>query len=201
MSIERREIKCQGAESNRWDLFARPALARRITGEALHPFRAHARKDVDMTMMPNRFAASVLAVLLLSPASGFAHVSITPRESIHGATERYTVRIPTEGKVATTAAEIEIPEGVIVETLQAPAGWKHEITRKDDRIVAIRWVANVAAGEFIEVGFVARNPRQGTQIVWTLRQRFADGTTSDWTVGPNGTRPTAVTRLAAPPTR
>jgi len=59
----------------------------------------------------------------------------------------------------------------------------------------------VKPGEFIEVGFVARNPRQGTQIVWTLRQRFADGTVTDWTVGPTGTRPTAVTRLAAAPRR
>lgn len=140
-------------------------------------------------------------VVLLFPMAVQAHVSITPRESTHGATERYTVRIPTEGKVATTGADIEIPEGVIVEVLQAPSGWKHEIKRKDDRIVAISWQADVAPGEFIEVGFVARNPRQGAQIVWTLRQRFADGTVTDWTVGPTGTRPTAVTRLVALPRR
>ena len=145
--------------------------------------------------------AAAAAVVLLFPMAVQAHVSITPRESTHGATERYTVRIPTEGKVATTGADIEIPEGVIVEVLQAPSGWKHEITRKDDRIVAISWQADVAPGEFIEVGFVARNPRQGAQIVWTLRQRFADGTVTDWTVGPTGTRPTAVTRLAPAPRR
>jgi uncharacterized protein YcnI len=145
---------------------------------------------------------TIAAIVFLFPVAMQAHVSITPRESTQGATERYTVRIPTEGKVATTAAEIEIPEGVIVETLQAPAGWKQDVKRKDDRIVAITWQANVPPGEFIEVGFVARNPRQGTQIVWTLRQRFADGTVSDWTVAPNGsTRPTAVTRLAPMPKR
>jgi len=141
-------------------------------------------------------SAAVLAWLLLMPAAAQAHVSITPRESTQGATEKYTVRIPTEGKVATTAAELEVPEGVIVETLQAPAGWKHDVKRKDDRIVAITWQADVKPGEFIEVAFVARNPRQGTRIVWTLRQRFADGTVSDWTNGPNGLRPTAITRLA-----
>src|SRR5215216_7487957 len=122
---------------------------------------------IERVHMRTMCQAAAAAILLLLPVTIQAHVSITPRDSTHGATERYTVRIPTEGKVATTAAEIEIPEGVIVETLQAPTGWKHEITRKDDRIVAIRWVANVAPGEFIEVGFVARNPRQGTQIVWT----------------------------------
>ncbi len=141
---------------------------------------------------------TIFAALGLSAAVA-AHVSITPRQSTQGATERYTVRIPTEGKVTTVAAELEVPEGVIVETLQAPAGWKHEIVRKDDRVVAITWRADVAPGEFIEVGFVARNPRQGTRVVWTLRQRFADGTVTDWTKGPNGIRPTSMTKLIPRP--
>jgi len=140
--------------------------------------------------------AAAAALTVLVPAIAGAHVSITPRESTQGVTERYTVRIPSEGKVATIAAELDVPEGVIVETIQAPAGWKHEVRRKEDRIVAITWQVDVKPGEFIEVGFVARNPRQGNQIVWILRQRFADGTVTDWTVGPQGTRPTAVTRLA-----
>jgi hypothetical protein len=61
--------------------------------------------------------------------------------------------------------------------------------------------ADVKPGEFIEVAFVARNPRSGERIVWTLRQRFADGTVTDWTKGPNGIRPTAVTQLTAVATR
>jgi uncharacterized protein YcnI len=145
--------------------------------------------------MKTTIGAAAAALAFLLPAVATAHVSITPRQSTHGITERYTVRIPTEGKVATTAAELEAPEGVIIETVQAPAGWKHEIRRKDDRIVAITWQADVKPGEFIEVGFVARNPRQGNRIVWILRQRFADGTVTDWTNGPQGVRPTAVTQL------
>jgi uncharacterized protein YcnI len=149
----------------------------------------------------SRVRVAPLALALLLPVSADAHVSITPRESMHGATERYTVRIPTEGKVATTSAELEVPEGVIVETLQAPAGWTYDITRKDDRIATITFKTDVKPGEFIEVGFVARNPREGTQIVWTLRQRFADGTVTDWTKGPSGIRPTAVTTLRPAPPR
>lgn len=138
------------------------------------------------------------AVLLLSPIVVHAHVSITPRASTYGATEKYTVRIPSEGKVATVAAEMEVPEGVIIEVLQSPAGWKHQVTRKDDRIVKIVWDVNVPPGEFIDVAFVARNPKQGTRIHWTLRQKFADGTMTDWTVDPKGQpRPTAITQLSA----
>lgn len=150
----------------------------------------------------NRMLLTVAAaIVVLAPAAVQAHVSITPRASTAGATEKYTVRIPTEGKVATVAAEMDVPEGVIIETLQAPAGWKYEVKRAEDRIVSIVWQADVKPGEFIEVGFVARNPRNGNRIVWTLRQRFADGTVTDWTKGPQGIRPTAVTDLAPVPTR
>lgn len=140
--------------------------------------------------------AAVTTLVLLVPAVAQAHVSIWPRESNAGATEKYTVRVPTEGKVTTTGAELEVPEGVVIEVVAAPAGWTYDLRRKDDRIVAITWQMDVKPGEFVEFGFVARNPRDRNEIVWTLRQRFADGTVSDWTTGPGGIRPTAVTRLA-----
>ena len=133
------------------------------------------------------------------PVIGLAHVTIQPRESMHGATQRYTVRIPTEGEVATVGVEMEVPEGVIVEVLQTPMGWTYDVVRADDRIVSISWQVDVKPHEFLEVGFVARNPRRGAEIVWTLRQIFADGTVTDWTNGPNGIRPTAVTRLTPRP--
>jgi uncharacterized protein YcnI len=137
--------------------------------------------------------SAVFAVLI--PAAAFGHVSIWPRQSAAGATEKYVVRVPTEGNVATTGAELEVPEGVIVETLAMPVGWTYELKRQNDRIVAISWKMDIKPGEFAEFAFVARNPRDQTQLVWTLRQRFADGTVSDWTKGPNGVRPTAIVRL------
>jgi uncharacterized protein YcnI len=143
--------------------------------------------------------ACAAGICLLVAGAAHAHVSITPRQSQQGATEKYVVRIPTEGKVATIGADLEAPEGVIIETLQIPAGWTYEVKRADDRIVSIAWNVDVKPGEFIEVAFVARNPREGSEIVWTLRQRFADGTVTDWTNGPNGVRPTARTALTPRP--
>src|SRR5215203_4837177 len=152
--------------------------------------------------MTKSIRVALAAIALLVPAVGQAHVSITPRQSNLGATEKYTIRIPTEGKVATTAAELDVPEGVIVETLQAPAGWKYEVKRADDRIVSIVWQVDVKPGEFVEVAFVARNPRSGDKVVWTLRQKFADGTTQNWTTAPNGTtRATAITQLTPAATK
>ena len=140
---------------------------------------------------------ALMALALLVPAGLKAHVSVWPRESNAGATEKYVVRVPTEGKVTTTSVDLEVPEGVVVETVLAPAGWKQDVKRQSDRIVGITWTMDVKPGEFVEYAFVARNPRDKDRIVWTLRQHFADGTVTDWTVGPNGaTRPTAVTTLA-----
>ena len=141
--------------------------------------------------------AAALTVVL--PSTIQAHITIAPLQSMAGATEKYVLRVPTEGKVATTAAELEVPDGVMVETVAVPNGWKHEIKRQGDRIVAITWTMNIPPGEFVEFAFVARNPRDKTELVWTLRQRFADGTVSDWTKGPNGIRPTAVTKLTPRP--
>ena len=151
--------------------------------------------------MRMRFVQLVNTIAVLSwtwmvPAVSFAHVTISPRESMAGATEKYIVRVPTEGKVTTKSVELEVPEGVTVEAMAVPVGWKHELTKDGDRITAITWTMDVKPGEFVEFSFVARNPRDKTQLVWTLRQKFADGTVSDWTKGPNGTRPTAVTTLA-----
>src|SRR5215210_9284869 len=148
-----------------------------------------------MTKTGRILGAATLALLLSAAVQ--AHVSITPRESTAGATEKYVVRVPTEGKVTTTGAELDVPEGVVVEVLAVPAGWKYEVKRQGDRIVAITWQMDIKPGEFAEFGFVARNPRDKTQIVWTLRQRFADGTVTDFTKTAAGAiRPTAVTKLA-----
>ena len=141
--------------------------------------------------------AAVLTGLLSSTVN--AHITIAPTQSMAGATEKYVVRVPTESKVATVAAELEVPDGVMIEAVAVPNGWKHDIKRQGDRIVAITWTMNIPPGEFAEFSFVARNPRDKTELVWTLRQRFADGTVSDWTKGPNGIRPTAMTKLAPRP--
>ncbi len=141
-------------------------------------------------------AVITAAGLITASIQANAHTSIWPRESRHGATERYTVRVPTEGKVATSGAELEVPAGVIVEVLSVPSGWKQSVKREGDRIVSIKWEVNIPPGEFMEFGFVARNPREGSELVWTLRQIYADGKVEDFTKGPQGIRPTAVTKLA-----
>jgi uncharacterized protein YcnI len=105
------------------------------------------------------------------------------------------MRAPTEGKVATTSVELEIPDGVVVLEVAESAGARHELRKEGERIVAIIWHAEIKPGEFREFSFVARNPRSGDRLVWKAHQRYADGTGADW-AGPEGDRrPASVTRL------
>ena len=142
------------------------------------------------------FLFPAAALFLLLPAAVYAHVSVWPRESTAGATEKYVVRVPAEGKVASKSVELEVPEGVLVEVLSVPTGWKQEVKRNGDHIVGITWLMDIKPGEFQEFSFVARNPKDKSQIIWKLRQNFADGTSVDMTNTPTGVRPNATTKLA-----
>ena len=62
------------------------------------------------SMRPKRGWAVAAALALTIPAIAQSHTTISPRQSTHGATVKYTVRIPTEGDVATTGAELDVPE-------------------------------------------------------------------------------------------
>jgi len=128
----------------------------------------------------------------LRPAS---LVSETPAESKTDATETYSARVPTEGKVATSSVQLDVPDGVSIVSASAPSGATYELKREGDRIVAIVWTAAIAPGASAMLSFVAHNPKAGDHIVWKVHQRYADGTSSEWT-GPAGSRgPAPVTQL------
>ncbi len=141
-------------------------------------------------------AAAVVAAVLLAVQAASAHVTVWPRESPAGASERYVVRVPTEGQVATIAVELEIPPDVTVSGVLTGAAY--EARREGNRIVAITWKQEIKPAEVGEFVFFARNPKTGS-ITWKARQRFADGTSADW-VGVDGDRrPASVTRLKVNP--
>ena len=145
-----------------------------------------------------RTRALIAAIVLMLAASvAQAHVSVRPRESKPSATEKYTVRVPTEGKVATTSVEVDIPQGVMVDSVDAVDGVTADTKREGGRIVSITWTITIEPGANREFTFTAENPSEGTDITWKAHQRYADGTSSEW-VGAAGTRqPAPVTKLTA----
>lgn len=137
--------------------------------------------------------SAVLMSVFATPA--FAHVGISPRESKPGATETYTLRVPSEGGKTTTSVILDVPDGVTVTSVTAPEGGKHEEKKVGDRIVQVTWTIEIKAGANAQLSFVAKNPAQGESITWKVHQKYADDTTSDW-IGAAGSRnPAPVTKL------
>lgn len=142
---------------------------------------------------------TTLTLLVALPTVAAAHVGVRPRESKPGAEERYTVRVPTEGNVATTSVRLEIPDGVTVIEVEKASGESFEAEKKGDRIVAIIWKRNIPPKESAEFFFRARNPQSGSEIAWKAHQHFADGTHTAWVEPAGGKRPGPVTRLVDAP--
>lgn len=146
--------------------------------------------------MQNTMRMTVIGLVVLAGAVVHAHVTVMPRESAAGATERYTVRVPTEGQVTTTSVELDVPPGVTITDVVPGGGFTFDARREGDRIVAITWKQDIPPGARGEFVFIARNPASG-QIAWKARQRFADGTSADWIGVEGDRRPASVTRLIA----
>src|SRR5688572_3793355 len=125
-----------------------------------------------------RIAATVLVVALTGSVIS-AHVKVAPRESQPGAEQRYTVRVPTEGQVATTSMELEVPPDMTIIEVVPGEGYTFETRREGARIVAITWKREIPPKQTAEFAFLARNPK-AAQIMWKAHQRFADGTSADW---------------------
>ena len=139
-----------------------------------------------------RFRMMILTVALMAFATPvIAHVRIVPGESKPGARQTYTVRVPTEGTVATVSVELEIPPGLSV--VSAPPG--SEVKTIGGSITSITWRAQIAPGESRDFVFDAVNPAQAQNLVWKAHQHFADGSVADWIEPTGGRRPAAVTKL------
>ena len=135
-------------------------------------------------------------ILLTVPSLALAHVSVRPRESKAGAEERYTVRVPTEGAVATTHVVLEIPAGLTVLEVEPHGGAGIETTKQGDRITAITWKKEIPPKASAEFVLRATNPSAG-DLVWKAHQHFADGSTADWVGVAGEKRPASVTKLLA----
>lgn len=132
-------------------------------------------------------ASALFAAALLSLGVAFAHIRIYPNESILGAREKYTMRVPNEKQVATVRIEGEFPKELKIYDFEFKPGWKVDI-KKDaaGNIVGATWLGSIAPYEFVEFGMLGINPKQGETLTWKFVQYYADGKKEEFT-GPVGT--------------
>ena len=136
--------------------------------------------------------ASALGLLALT-LSANAHIRVLPLESHQGMRQTYTVKVPTEGNVATTSVELEIPEGVSVTSVMGQA----EAKKAGTRTVSITWKVQIPPGQSMDLVFEATNPANGQEVIWKAHQHFADGSSRHWVDAPRTPSPASVTKLSA----
>ena len=137
----------------------------------------------------------MMVMLAVSVAQG--HVTVQPKESVAGTTQKYTMRVPNEKTVANVRLEAEFPANAEILSVDEKAGWKIEL-KKDatGKIVGAVWSgASLAPGDIVDFGISARNPNEETKLVWKVVQIYADGTRSDWTGDPGTRGPAPVTHV------
>jgi hypothetical protein len=142
--------------------------------------------------------AIATALTLVVTTLALAHAVVYPNASTTGAFERYVLRVPNERKVATTRIEMQFPSDVRISSFEDVAGWTIEVKRDTaQRIVGAVWTGRLPPERFIELPFVAANPKTATEIHWPVIQTYADGELAEWT-GPAGSkRPASSTTIAA----
>src|SRR5262245_25185252 len=95
--------------------------------------------------------AAVAAVLLISAGVAFSHVTIQPKQSTVGKTEKYVLRVPTEKFVPTVRVEVEFPAALTVSSFDAKPGWKIEEKRNPaGKLVGVILTGSIPTGESSE---------------------------------------------------
>lgn len=145
-------------------------------------------------------AALIGAVALLAAGAASAHVTVWPRESVQGARERYTVRMPNEKQVDTVRVEAVFPDDVLVSAFEQKPGWDLEIKRAaDGRIIGAVWTGKLPPAQFVEFGVAARNSKTATSLAWKFLQTYEGDVKVEWTGAPGSNTPASVVTLKPAP--
>ena len=137
----------------------------------------------------------VLFVIGIAVTAAFAHVVVLPRESPAGASQTYTMRVPTEKTIATVRIEAEFPVALDIASFEEKPGWTIEAKRDPGgKILGAIWSgSSIAPREVAEFHFVGRNPNEEVKLAWKVIQIYEDGSRSEWTGAEGSRSPAAVT--------
>src|ERR1700682_1416722 len=126
-------------------------------------------------------AALLIAVSLFSSVA-WARAVVFPMTSTPGAYEKYSLRIINERDVPTVRVEIPFPEGLQVISFGDVPGCKLQILADSaQRIVGAVWTGVLEKQHFVELPFVAVNPKNSTSLSWPTYQTYQGGERVEWT--------------------
>ena len=145
-----------------------------------------------------RIRLAAISLLLLCPTVALAHAVVYPKASATGAYERYLLRVPNEKDTPTTRIEIRFPDAARVISFADVPGWEmNPVLDSAKRIVGAVWTGTLPPARFVELPFIAVNPKIASQLVWPVFQSYASGERVEWTGAPDETTPASTTDVAA----
>jgi uncharacterized protein YcnI len=138
---------------------------------------------------------AVVAFTLL-PLLASAHATVKPNQAGIGAFQTFSLAVPVEKDIPTTAVRLILPEGLNFVTPTVKSGWKIEIKKEktgktitdddgmeivEEKVTEISWTGgSIPAGLRDEFGFSAQVPALPTKLVWKAYQTYKDGTVVSW---------------------
>lgn len=145
---------------------------------------------------------AAVVIFLTSATSVFAHAVVKPNTAGVGAFTDFTLGVPSEKAVATTAVKLMIPAGLNNVSPIVKPGWQISVKqspdpsgKKDDDgnramiTSEIDWTGGQIPGEQKDLFmFSAQVPSQPGELDWKVEQTYADGSIVSWTLGSNETK-------------
>jgi uncharacterized protein YcnI len=134
--------------------------------------------------------ASILLVFGALVTTASAHVIVRPGEVKPEAYQTFTVSVPVEREVPTTAVRLLVPEGLQSVRPNVKPGWNVNLVRtgsgEEARISEIVWSGGSIPADFREEFFFsAKTPTEPTTLQWKVYQTYRDGFVAAWDQSPH----------------
>ncbi len=133
------------------------------------------------TLRANVQSISLLSLFLAAAAVASAHATVSPAEAPAASYETFTLSVPTEKDVPTTAVRMIVPAEVTYISPVVKPGWKIQLQKEGERITEISWTGGSIPAEQKDLfQFTARTPEEGSTLIWKIYQTYGDGTIVAW---------------------
>jgi uncharacterized protein YcnI len=104
------------------------------------------------------------------------------------------LRVPNEKGTPTTHVEIRFPDGARVISFADVPGWQvAPLLDSAQRIVGAVWTGTLPPQRFVELPFIAVNPKSPERLVWPVFQTYSDGERVEWTGASESKTPASFT--------
>jgi uncharacterized protein YcnI len=128
-------------------------------------------------------AAALLAVV---PAVASAHAEVSPKVSLSGKLQLYSLAVPTEKEgLTTTKVVLTVPDGFGIDSfVPPPAGWTQHVQQtgsgEDAVVTQVTWTGGkTPTGQDSLFQFLAQ-PTSATTYTFHVQQTYSDGSIVNW---------------------